>query len=114
MGRLVATVLAAAALTLGFAACGGSDQPNGELREAAVGKFLCEPPGWTIELHNSGISCQQAGATLVLRAEGMKGPQVVRESSGGEWTCRNLATANRPELLKCTQGKRFYTLKSER
>jgi hypothetical protein len=112
MGRLAATVLAGIALVLGLTACGGSDLPNAELRQAAVGKFLCEPPGWTIELHNSGVSCQAAGATVLLRADGMEGPQVIRERGGGEWVCRDVSGPGPSELLKCTQGKRFYTLKS--
>lgn len=112
MGRLVAAGLAGIALALGLTACGGSDPPNAELRGAAFGKLLCEPPGWTIELHNSGISCQQAGATLVLRASGTQGPQVVRERGGGEWVCRDVSGPGRSELLKCSQGKRFYTLES--
>lgn len=112
MGRLVAAGLAGIALALGLTACGGSDPPNAELRGAAFGKLLCEPPGWTIELHNSGISCQAAGATVILRADAVEGPQIVRSSGGGEWVCRDVSGPGPSELLKCRQGKRFYTLES--
>lgn len=111
-GRPMATLFVAAAVTLGLAACGSDGPPHGALREGAVSHLLCHPPGMTIELHNSGISCQQAGATVLLRAAGMEGPQVVREKDGGSWICRDISAPGRPELLKCTQGKRFYTISS--
>ncbi len=110
MGRLLATALAGIALTLGLAACGGSDKPEGQLRQAAINKALCNPPGRTIELHNSGLSCQQAGATLLVLAAGVEGPQVIEEAGGGEWVCRERRGS--PGSIRCSQGKRFFRLES--
>lgn len=102
--------LAVIALMLGVVACGGSNgPPNDELRQAVARGLLCNPPGIALELHHSGLNCQEAGATLVLLASGVEGPQVVEGARGGPWTCRDLSRDGRPYFVKCTHGERYFT-----
>lgn len=100
-------------LALGASACGDkSETPNIELRETLTKELLCNLPGTDLDLHNSGISCQQAGAILVLRSSGAEDPQVLR--SGEEtWICRDRSTRRR-KIVKCSSGDRSFTAAGRR
>lgn len=100
-------LLAGVALALGVAACGGSGSSGLDPRRAIAKKMLCDPPGMTLDLHNSGIPCEQAGGILLILSSGVKGPQTVR-GDDEIWTCRQLSGA-RGGVTRCSNGKRFFT-----
>jgi hypothetical protein len=105
--------VAAIPLAVASAGCGGSGLPaNDDLRQAVAREMLCKPPGRVLSLHNSGLSCEQAGATLIVLAGGVEGPQTVR-GAGGVWTCRDHRGPGRRPFLKCSQGERYFTAASE-
>lgn len=67
-----------------------------------------EESGERIELHNSGIGCEEANALVNVTAN-RNGPQKIK--SGNEvWVCTYLPARYLPIRIRCIQGKRFFTL----
>ncbi len=81
------------------AGCGGSS------RDAGCGTG---EPGERIDLHNSGIQCEEANA-LINILPNIKRPQEVRSDSE-VWMCTYLRARYLPVRIRCSQGKRFFTL----
>jgi len=98
--RAVAGIALAICLSgLLLAGCGGSDSGSG---------CAAEEPGERIELHNSGIECEEASA-LVNVLPDIKRPQKV--GSGKDiWLCAYLPERYQPIKIRCSRGKRFFTL----
>jgi hypothetical protein len=59
-------------------------------------------------MHNSGIPCQAAGATLLILPAGADGPLTVN-GTGGPWVCRERELPDGKALTKCSHGRRFFT-----
>jgi hypothetical protein len=96
---VVAIALAISLSGFPLAGCGGSDS------DSACG---AEEPGERIELHNSGIECDEASA-LVNVLPDITRPQKV--GSGKDiWVCTYLPERYQPVKVRCSQGKRFFTL----
>jgi hypothetical protein len=93
------TVLALGLCVVSLAACGASSQ--------ITGCYFGEP-GEFVRLHNSGLKCAEASATLNVLPS-IKRPQEV--SAGGmSWVCVYYPPAKLPIRIYCGHGKRYFTL----
>lgn len=82
-----------------FAGCGSSGETGG---------CPTEEPGERIELHTSGLECEEASA-LVNVLPNTPRPQKVG-SGADAWVCTYLPARYQPVKVRCNQGKRFFTL----
>lgn len=98
--KAVAVIALAVGLScLLVAGCGGSGS------DAGCG---VEERGERIDLHNSGIECEEASA-LVNVLPDTKRPQKV--GSGKDvWVCTYMPERYQPIKIRCSQDKRFFTL----
>ncbi len=114
--RGLAGLVCLGVLALGLSGCGGGGAAPQALGAGILSPLKsCRVPigHGTYDrplLHNSGISCSKAVAISLLVVAGQKGPQEVGGVAGPPWLCRDLAPSAMPLVLRCAQGKRFFTV----
>ena len=109
--RLIAFALVVALL----AGCGnGAERPSGGLTPAFLGQqgITCDSQATLVRvrLHNSGASCAEAAAVVVLLSSGVKGPERIGGSNGQvSWICESDGSEAHSRRTRCQRGDRYFT-----
>lgn len=120
-----ARILAAAgslalAITLAFASCGGGQSSTEEARRTfSAASAHCKTPSLggsyaRVNLHSSGISCQEAVGMFLVLAGGVSGPQKIDGGPGPAWVCWDLPSSKLPLEVRCEQERRYFTVEQVR